>query len=309
MDARHLQQNDMISISMNVSVAVIIATRNRPKIVSNLLDALAQQTARPDTIIISACNPGDVEERILRKGAAEILFGSPGLTAQRNRALSRIRGKCDVIVFFDDDFIPSRFWLERARQLLETSPDVSALSGRVLADGVKVGEIEWTTGKSIVDKADSFATAIKMSNHTSIQCSPYGCNMAFRASVIDRLEFDERLVLYGWLEDMDFGFRAAAGSTILTDFVWGVHLGNGRGRTSGKRFGYSQVVNPWYLMTKGTMPAINACIYILRALSRNAAGTVFRSANIDRWGRLKGNMIGVKDIIFGRWAPENVIEL
>ena len=295
---------------MKASTAVIVATRNRPKVVSNLVGALKQQTTSPDIIIISACDPSDVEEQILRDDNIQKLFGPPGLTAQRNRALSRIRGQADVIVFFDDDFIPSRFWLERARQLFETTPDVSTVTGRVLADGVKIGEIEWSTGKATVDELDSSVDTPTIANHRISHCSPYGCNMAFRASAIDSIEFDERLALYGWLEDMDFGFRAAAGSRmILTDLVWGVHLGSNRGRTSGRRFGYSQVVNPWYLMTKGTMSAVNTFSYIFRALSRNALGTIFRSSTVDRWGRLRGNLIGVRDIILGRWAPEKVTEL
>ena len=96
---------------------------------------------------------------------------------------------------------------------------------------------------------------------------------------------------------------------ILTDLVWGVHLGSRSGRTSGLRFGYSQVVNPWYLMTKGTMSGSNTFIYIVRALSRNAVGTIFRSPTIDRWGRLRGNLIGAADIIRGTWAPEKVKDL
>ena len=59
---------------------------------------------------------------------------------------------------------------------------------------------------------------------------PYGCNMAFRAQSIEHLTFDERLVLYGWLEDRDFAFRAgAAGRMIQTDAVWGHTLAQDAG--------------------------------------------------------------------------------
>ncbi len=295
---------------MTLCTAIIIATKDRPHVVSNVLDILARQTVLPDVIVVSACDPGDVKQSNFDALNVQFVFGPPGLAAQRNRALSLVRGKCDIVIFFDDDFIPSRFWIERIQMLLATRPDVGCVTGRVLIDGVTVGELDWSDGQYIVGKADSSMQMVTMDNQRTKDKSPYGCNMAFRSKIIEHLEFDERLVLYGWLEDRDFAFRAASGGRmILTDFVWGVHLGTSRGRISGLRFGYSQMVNPWYLMKKGSMKPLDACGYIVRWLSSNALGIIFRNSTIDRWGRLKGNMIGIKDIMLGRWAPERITEL
>jgi hypothetical protein len=41
----------------------------------------------------------------------------------------------------------------------------------------------------------------------------------------------------------------------------------------------------------------------------NAIGSFAKNSHIDRWARLKGNIIGIKDIMFGRWAPERVADL
>jgi hypothetical protein len=262
-------------------------------------------------IVVSACDAEDVSIGELNRENVRVVFGPPGSSVQRNRALSEVGGKCDIVAFFDDDFIPSRFWIERIQTLFSAQPDVGIVTGRVLADGVRVGGIEWPTGKAIVDKVDYSAVGDTLSSYKLEDCkSPYGCNMAFRASTIADLKFDERLVLYGWLEDRDFGFRAAARLRIVsTDFVWGVHLGANRGRTSGLRFGYSQIVNPWYLMKKRTINPSDAFIYIASALSRNALGTVINDPDIDRWGRLKGNLTGVRDIVLGNWAPERITDL
>jgi GT2 family glycosyltransferase len=296
---------------MNPSTAIIIATKGRPQELANLLDALAGQKVHPDVIVVSACDAEDVSIGKLNRENVRVVFGPPGSSVQRNRALSEVRGKCDIVAFFDDDFIPSRFWIERVQTLFSAQPDVGIVTGRVLADGVRVGGIEWPTGKAIVDKVDYSAVGETLSSYKLEDCkSPYGCNMAFRASIIADLKFDERLVLYGWLEDRDFGFRAAAGLRIVsTDFVWGVHLGANRGRTSGLRFGYSQIVNPWYLMKKRTINPSDAFIYIASALSRNAVGAVISDPDIDRWGRLKGNLAGVRDIVLGNWAPERITDL
>jgi len=261
-------------------------------------------------IVVSACDRNDIEQDIVDAKTVHVLFGSPGLAAQRNRALSLVQSNYDIVIFFDDDFVPSRFWIERIKMLMVTHPDVGCVTGRILVDGVLIGGLSWPDGQSIVDKADSSMKMITMDNHSAKDEPPYGCNMAFRSKIIEYIRFDERLVLYGWLEDRDFGFRAATGGrTISSDLIWGVHLGTTRGRISGLRFGYSQMVNPWYLMKKGSMKPFDACRYIVRWISSNALGVIFQNSTVDRWGRLKGNIIGIKDIMLGHWAPEKVTEL
>jgi glycosyltransferase involved in cell wall biosynthesis len=296
---------------MVLSTAVIIATKDRPQEVSNLIDELALQTVLPDVIVVSACDRSDIAQSVYAAKNVQVLFGQPGLTAQRNRALSLVQKKYDIIIFFDDDFIPSRFWIERLQMLLATQSDVGCVTGRVLIDGVRAGGLEWSYGKSIVSKADSSKKMVTMNDHKTQDFKfAYGCNMAFRARAIEHLKFDERLILYGWLEDRDFGFRTRTRArTVSTDVVWGVHLGIKRGRLVGLRFGYSQVVNPWYLMKKGSMTPLEAYRNIFIALAANGLGIIFGDSRVVRWGRLKGNMIAIKDIIFNHWAPERIAEL
>jgi len=296
---------------MTLSIAVIIATKGRPQEVSHLLETLARQTVPPGSIVVSACGASDVECSGELPPNVKVIFGSPGLTAQRNRALSLIRGEYDIVVFFDDDFVPSRFWIERIQSLFGSQADVGTVTGHVLADAVTIGGMPWSEGQSIVNQADSSEKMPTPDNYSTQINSPYGCNMAFRLETIQGLIFDERLALYGWLEDLDFGLRAGKrGKMISTDLVWGVHLGVTGARSSGLRFGYSQVVNPWYLMKKGLITRIDACRRISRGLTGNAIKLVAsQKSHVDRRGRLKGNIIGIKDIIIGRWVPEKVTEL
>jgi hypothetical protein len=297
---------------MNQYTVVIIATKGRPEEVSNLLETLARQTIRPNKIVVSACEPNDIAHGLVLPENAEVLFGPPGLPAQRNRALALVRGKCDIVVFFDDDFIPSRYWIEHLQMLFATKSDVVGVTGQVLADGILIGGLERSDGQSVLANADSPKKQLVTMHDFRMQdrLSVYGCNMAFRATGIRHLKFDERLVLYGWLEDRDFALQAKTeGRIIWTDAVWGVHLGTTRVRLSGLRFGYSQVVNPWYLMKKGTMTPMDTCGHILRGLTANTSGIFFPNSHVDRWGRLKGNLIGIKEIMLGRWAPERISEL
>lgn len=293
-----------------MTIAVIIATKGRPKAVSNILETLAQQTVLPDLVVVSASDPSDIKQNAGHELNVETIFAPLGLTTQRNHALCLVQGKYDIVVFFDDDFIPSRFWIERIQILLAKYPDVGCVTGRVLTDGVKSGGLEWWVGNTIVKELDCSApTSTTIDPVITDNVSPYGCNMAFRAAAIENLWFDERLTLYGWLEDRDYGFRVATrGKTVSTDAVWGVHLGSTRGRVSGLRFGYSQVVNPWYLMTKGVLKRSELCRHIVFGLVVNTLGMLLKNSHVDRYGRLRGNIIGIKDIILNRWAPERIIE-
>jgi hypothetical protein len=140
--------------------------------------------------------------------------------------------------------------------------------------------------------------------------SPIGCNMAFRVSAIGKLRFDERLVLYCWQEDTDFGAQIAKrGRSVFSDALWGVHLGTKGGRTSGCRLGYSQMVNPRYLVAKGTMPPLKAIELAGRNILANALRALYPEPYIDRRGRLRGNLIGLWDVATGRWRPERAAEL
>ena len=95
------------------------------------------------------------------------------------------------------------------------------------------------------------------------------------------------------------------GSRILR----GVHLGNKRGRTSGLRFGYSQVANPLYLRNKGTV----GLKWALRLMGGNIAANILGSLKpqglVDRRGRLKGNLIALGDFVRGRLDPMRVLDL
>ena len=140
--------------------------------------------------------------------------------------------------------------------------------------------------------------------------SPYGCNMAFRRAAIGELRFDKRLVLYGWQEDTDFGARIAKrGRCVFSDALWGVHLGIKSGRRPGRQLGYSQMVNPRYLVAKGTMQPRKALHLAGRNFAANALRAFYPEPYVDRLGRLHGNLIGLRDIATGRWRPERAAEL
>ena len=90
----------------------------------------------------------------------------------------------------------------------------------------------------------------------------------------------------------------------------GVHLGIKSGRVSGKRFGYSQIANPVYLIRKGTIPAAFALDSDRRATwLANVVRSVWPEPHIDRRGRLRGNILASAHLLSGRIEPEHILEL
>jgi GT2 family glycosyltransferase len=288
------------SLSPPLRIAVILATKGRPQALNRLLRWLEHQTLAPSVVVVSATESRDIGGPIATSQPVEYVYGSAGTCKQRNRALDRIGNRADVVVFFDDDFTPAPTWLERCASAFASDSNIVGMSGLVLRDGAQAEEVSWDEAKRLIATPADVITPILFKS-TAL----YGCNMAYRVSAIRHLRFDERLVLYGWLEDMDFSrLVGRTGRLVYCNTMLGVHLGLKSGRVSGRKFGYSQVVNAWYLYKKGIMSMKEAWSNIGRALLMNGAKSFRSEKHIDRMGRFIGNLIGVGDLVSGRGHPE-----
>jgi len=286
-------------------VCVAIATRGRAEILAQMVRQLARQSLQPAAIIIVGTSADDIAG--LQSSEQIILVrAEPGLAAQRNVAMAYVPGDCDFIVFFDDDFIPDELWLEEAASAFDRNPSIDGVTGDVIADGIK-GQ-----GISIDEALRAIEThRLAIADDIAYGYSPYGCNMAFRWSVARDLRFDERLVLYGWQEDRDFGAAVArrGGHNVKIKSAFGVHLGVKAGRTSGRRLGYSQIVNPLYLVRKGSMTPTNAAKHIACNFCSNVIRSLAPEPHVDRLGRLGGNLLAIRDIAAGLAAPERAAQI
>lgn len=292
-----------------MKIIVGIATAGRREVLSETLLHLTRQDRKPDAILVCPSSPDDVDETFAETLSVPvtIVAGERGLTKQRNTILSAIDAG-DLLVFFDDDFLPQVDFLANAETLFLKERDIAIATGLVLADGIHGSGIPVKEGLEILERdraAGSQATLEPVYN-------AYGCNMVFRLSAIevDGTRFDERLPLYGWQEDVDFCRRLARyGRIVRSSDLRGVHLGNKRGRTSGLRFGYSQVANPLYLFRKGSV-SLRWTLHLMGSnVAANTIGSLRSQGLVDRRGRLKGNLIAFADLLRGRIDPLRMLEL
>lgn len=293
---------------MSLKIAVGIPTTGRPSVLAEILNELQGQTRLPDRVLVCCATPADIAALDSRARGVEVFLSAPGLTTQRNRIFDAAQD-CDLVVFFDDDFMPQPTYLEIMEQLFMERPRTVVATGHVLADGACGPGLSAAEGRAIL-RADQFTGYPLASRDTH---NGYGCNMAVRTDVVlrHRIRFDERLPLYGWQEDSDLSRRIAPfGDILLVEGARGVHLGVKQGRTSGLRFGYSQIANPLYIARQTKMYSLG---HALSQVSRNLAANVLHALLpepwVDRRGRLLGNLIGIVDLLRGRLDPERVLEL
>ena len=288
-------------------LAIGIATRGRAAILGEVLAELALQTRAPDRVLVCHVTEEDVAGLPARFPQVEFLASPAGLPRQRNAILDQL-GDCDAVLFLDDDFLPMPDYLAVTERVLMAHPDCVVTTGTVIADGAKGPGLSVAEGRGVlaadVPPADRMAVAPHFNG--------YGCNMAFRLAPLRAhgIRVDEALPLYGWYEDIDVTRALGRHGTILRlEGARGVHLGSKSGRVSGLRLGYSQVANPVYLARKGTFPWSHAIPSAARHTAMNALRSLAPEPHVDRFGRLRGNLIALFDLLRGRAHPMRILEL
>ena len=290
-------------------IAVGIATAGRRLVLAETLAELVHQTRLPEALFVcpAAAADFDISQAAQLPFPVRVVAGSRGLPAQRNAILEATQD-FDVLMFFDDDFLAAPSYLAELDECFASHAMVVAVTGRVLLDGITGPGIGIAEAKAALASYEPPTGDVPLVS----RYSAYGCNMAVRLAPIraHQLRFDENLPLYGWAEDVDFCRQLAPyGSIVQNARLAGVHLGVKGGRTSGVRFGYSQIANPYYLWRKGTTRPGGA----LRQMARNVGSNVVRSLWpepwIDRRGRALGNALGFADLIRGRLDPRRILDL
>lgn len=291
-----------------LTIAVAIATAGRRDILTQTVAFLNNQERRPDEFFVCPARPEDADTEGLSAyhGHIDILSGPVGSSHQRNVMLAAT--KADIIVFFDDDFLPAANYLAEVEKLFASNPAIVIATGRVIADGARGPGLEFEEGRNLLARDVASRTPAITPTFNG-----YGCNMAIRMAPVRAhgIRFDENLPFYAWLEDADFSRQLAAfGNIVWAEHMRGVHLGTKKaGRSPGKRLGYSQVANRVYIHRKGNMP----WHHVAEGITRNFLSNLVRSLKpepwIDRRGRLHGNVLALRDLFTGRLDPKNIIDM
>jgi len=296
----------------NASISVVLASKGRPDAVGETIDSLQHQTLKPTQIIVVV--PASEDLPVNKWGdRVQYIVGPHGLTSQRNKGIEAIPNSVTYVACFDDDFEPKADYLEKAAAFLCDNPVVIGISGRVLANG----NISRERARQVV--ADSKPGGnprgrfFSKGKHHIL----FGCNMVIRRSVLNYESFDENLPFYSYGEDYDLSIRLERYGLIgRFDGCHGVHLETPTGRVREELRGYSFVANNWYFLRKGVVHlplAIAWTRFWLISVGQNILITSWHlmegNQTLDWRGRLKGQLLAIKDIFLGRCHPGRIKEM
>lgn len=292
-------------------ISVVICSVGRPEAIAAVLPFVARQSKSPSHTLLVVTKPEDLpDQSVLDTFAGVTVAYSPkGLTKQRNTALDTIQDDCDAVFFIDDDYLPAANALEALDAGFSQFPEVSGITGDLLADGINSSGVSVSEARKLIEAYEATEPKSDPEIMQRQLVGLYGCNMAYRCSAIGDARFDPKLPLYGWQEDTDFA-ASVEGENIKLKSLVGVHCGTKSGReTSGILLGYSQVANPVYLMRKGTMPRDFGLRLMARNILANHAKMIRPEPWISRRARARGNWRAFWDVLRGRDNPERILEL
>jgi GT2 family glycosyltransferase len=294
--------------SASESIGVIIPSRGRPDELAETLLSIQRQTVVPKQIILAVTCEQDIKPEVFRAENVAVCIGGGGNSAQKNRGIRALSEGIEIVIFFDDDVELAPNYIEVVRSVFAQRPDLVGLNGNLLANG----GVDRFRARQIIEEHAPFA----LDRRPKVELySPthglYGCCMSMRRQLFNHIQFDERLKSYSWLEDADIGKRAHLYGTVgFCPDASLVHLGIRRGRDSGRKFGFAQIMNPVYLASTGVFRWRQALVnHVIKATAANVAGAILRDREVDRWGRLYGNFYAFAQICRGRIQPEDILNI
>jgi GT2 family glycosyltransferase len=262
-----------------MALAIIIPSFDRKVVLEASLNALLKHVGADDTIVVITCRKED--EPAIESPCLVSLSGRKGSSCQRNQGLeflSASRQIYSAVLFIDDDVVLAPRFLENLLRLHSEFPEVAGFTVNVIADGAVTWEIPLQSAEIAAiswQEPCGFDSLI-------LSKVPYG-GISMRGDLLGRIQFDERLAEYGFMEDLDFFVRLRDfGSTGYAHNCGLVHLAVGSGRTNQRKLGFSQIMNPLYLAKKGSLSWVDCSRHVTRVIAANFFGA-FRSRRRQRF--------------------------
>jgi len=202
-------------------LSIIIPTKDRPKDIRRLLTALSRQTFRDFEIIVIDESRNSMTKNICKEYEKDlnikyfhVKLGS--LTRARNFGLKHAKGR--IIIFMDDDIIIPKDFLEKVHNIFETNLNIIGIQGLIISKRLFYSQIKNAIRKALLlpylgaktqyvrrsgVTARPFIHMIKAPIKVQIF---YGCCFAFRKEIFNKVKFDENVILWSFMEDIDFSY-------------------------------------------------------------------------------------------------------
>jgi glycosyltransferase involved in cell wall biosynthesis len=115
----------------DLSVSIVICTRNRPALLRKCLEGIALLERTPDEVLVVDNTSGDKEAEAVAQAFAATYIVEPVLGASRARNRGLAESQSEIVAYLDDDATPDVYWLGNLLVPFE-DPHVAAVAGRVV---------------------------------------------------------------------------------------------------------------------------------------------------------------------------------
>lgn len=263
--------------------SLAICTYRRPEAIRRLLGKLRAVQECPAEIVIVDSSPEPDTEKVVGhfddlaikyyRVGAELR----GLTKQRNYAVEKCDG--DIVVFLDDDVIPSADFFVELRRCWERNPQAVGIGGYILGEDWKENQegvqgaawfcfdgwvrresLRWRMRKIVGLASELPPGWIPPEGHgRPIACYPpdgkdrrvefvMGCVQSWKRDIVREIGFSTFFEGYGLYEDQDFCIRAGRrGPIYLCTRATVEHDHDPSGRPNQFKYGWMVVRNGWYV--------------------------------------------------------------
>lgn len=223
----------------NLSISIVIPTRNRSLDLARCLKAVKEQTRKPDDVIV-VIGPGDKLSAKVFEDIASLQVNWRCLYCEKASVVTALNqgiaeSKGGVIVFIDDDAEAPPDWLSKIESHYLRSKRVCAVGGRdriMYPDHPELAHITNPRTMEMVGKV-SWSGVMHGNHHCGSVISPLetdfikGVNFSFRRSALIPCRIDDYLIYLGaevgWEIDICLRIRKGGGTVIYDNDAWLYH--------------------------------------------------------------------------------------
>lgn len=182
------------------TLSVVVCTHDRPDDLQRCLEALAALHDLPEVVVVDSASDPPCSELVARyeerlPGITYVYEPEPGLSRARNRGVACARAR--IVAFVDDDAAPRRNWSREITAPFTADPSIGCVGGACVPafeDGA--ARPAWLS-----DRLLQFAGITRFGEQPRVARSsaewPFGANIAFRVSALERNPFRESLGRHG----------------------------------------------------------------------------------------------------------------
>jgi glycosyltransferase involved in cell wall biosynthesis/GT2 family glycosyltransferase len=279
--------NSALTPAADLTVAVVICTRDRPRALLETLDSIWSQSRRPDELII--IDDGNLSDRVIEEMAIRCRSLSikwryrhtdlPGLTRGRNLAADM--AESEVLQYLDDDVTCAPTFLAEIDRIMRDrsvagvtatvwEPAFSTPSARLYQLGYRLAGW-WRIGPR--QKPSTPPPAVLRHPDEAVPARWLsGAAMAIRREIVRTWRFDEQLTQYALGEDREFGYRLAPHFWLVeSKRACVVHRRETSQRTDSRRLGFMTSYNYLRILHKTCRLRIGDWLLIVWSLTTLAA--------------------------------------